>query len=148
MNLTAALLRRVRPEQVRELGLVLVLVAMIAFFATQIPDYLSGRTFTRISTSVAVIAVMAVGQVLVVLTRNIDLSVGSIVGLVAYVVGTLLAGDPTMHPMVAVAISIAIGALAACAESARESAITRRSHTVATASAVRGGCRSICTSCS
>ena len=61
---------------------------MAAFFATQIPDFLSARTFTRISTSVAVIAVVAVGQTLVVLTRNIDLSVGSIVGLVAYFSGT------------------------------------------------------------
>jgi rhamnose transport system permease protein len=78
------LLRHVRPEQLRELTLVLIIVAVAAFFATQIPDFLSARTFTRISTSVAVIAVVAVGQTLVVLTRNIDLSVGSIVGLVAY----------------------------------------------------------------
>ena len=81
MNVGAALFRRIRPEQVRELGLVLILIAVLVFFGTQIPDYLSGRMFTRISTSVAVIAVMAVGQVLVVLTRNIDLSVGSMVGL-------------------------------------------------------------------
>ncbi len=104
------LLRHFRPEQVREITLVLILLAVVAFFATQIPDYLSGRTFTRISTSVAVIAVMAVGQTLVVLTRNIDLSVGSIVGLVAYVVGTLLASDQQMAPVAALAISIGLGA--------------------------------------
>lgn len=106
----AALLRRLRPDRLRELTLVLIIIGTIAFFATQIPDYASARTFTRISTSVAVIAVVAVGQTLVVLTRNIDLSVGSIVGLVAYVVGTLLSNDPTMSPMVAVVISIVIGA--------------------------------------
>ena len=38
-------------------------------------------TFNRIATSVAIITVVAVGQILVVLTRNIDLLVGSIVGL-------------------------------------------------------------------
>ncbi len=111
MTLAHGVFRRIRPEQVRELVLLLVLVAIVAFFATQIPDYLSGRTFTRISTSVAVIAVMAVGQVLVVLTRNIDLSVGSTVGLVAYSVGTMLARDPSMHPLLAVAISITLGAV-------------------------------------
>jgi len=105
-----SLLRRVQPERVRELGLVLVIVVLAAFFATQIPDYLSGRTFTRISTSVAIIATVAVGQVLVVLTRNIDLSVGSIVGLVAYFVGTLLASDNLIPPAVAIGIAIALGA--------------------------------------
>jgi rhamnose transport system permease protein len=104
------LLKYVRPEQLRELTLVVIIVVVVGFFATQIEDYLSARTFTRISTSVAVIAVVAVGQTLVVLTRNIDLSVGSIVGLVAYFVGTLLSTDPTVAPVVAVAISIAIGA--------------------------------------
>jgi rhamnose transport system permease protein len=59
---------------------------------------------------VAVIAVVAVGQTLVVLTRNIDLSVGSIVGVVAYVVGTILTGDPNLSIPAAVALSLGIGA--------------------------------------
>jgi rhamnose transport system permease protein len=104
------LLRHIRPEQLRELTLVVIIVVVVAFFATQIEDYLSARTFTRISTSVAVIAVVAIGQTLVVLTRNIDLSVGSVVGLVAYFVGTMLSNDPTLSPVVAVVVSIGIGA--------------------------------------
>ncbi|MEJ7695464.1 MAG: ATP-binding cassette domain-containing protein [Candidatus Limnocylindrales bacterium] len=103
------LMRYVRPEQLRELTLVFIIIAVLAFFATQIPDYLSGRTFTRISTSVAVIAVVAVGQTLVVLTRNIDLSVGSIVGVVAYVTGTLLTNDPNLSPAIAIAVAIGLG---------------------------------------
>jgi rhamnose transport system permease protein len=104
------LLRYLRPEQLREATLVLIILAVVAFFATQITDYVSATTFTRISTSVAVVAVVAVGQTLVVLTRNIDLSVGSIVGLVAYFVGTLLTNDPGLSPVLVVAISIGIGA--------------------------------------
>ena len=103
------LLRRVRPEQVRELTLVFILVAVVAFFATQIPNYIAWQTFTDISTGVAIIAVAAVGQTLVVLTRNIDLSIGSVVGLVAYFVGTLLASTPGMPAPAAFAIAIAMG---------------------------------------
>ena len=103
------LFRGIRPDQVRELTLVFILVAVVAFFATQIPGYLSGRTFTDISTGLEVIAVVAVGQTLVVLTRNIDLSVGSVVGLVAYFVGTLLANQPALPPAASVALAIAIG---------------------------------------
>ena len=44
------------------------------------------------------------------LTRNIDLSVGSIVGLVAYFSGTMLSNDPTIPAPVIIAIAIGIGA--------------------------------------
>jgi rhamnose transport system permease protein len=47
--------------------------------------------------------------VLVVLTRNIDLSVSSMVGLTAYVVGTILTRVDGMHPLAAVTLSMAIG---------------------------------------
>jgi rhamnose transport system permease protein len=89
---------------------VVVILVVVAFFATQIPDYLSGRTFVRVSTSTAIIATVAVGQTLVVLTRNIDLSVGSIVGLVAYFLGTLLAADNSVPPPLAIGIAVGLGA--------------------------------------
>lgn len=104
-------IHRLRPEHVRELGLVLVIVALVAFFASQIPGYLSGTIFTRISTGVAIIAVIAVGQTLVVLTRNIDLSVGSIVGVVAYFVGTFLAANPDTPAPLVLALGVGLGAM-------------------------------------
>jgi rhamnose transport system permease protein len=104
-------LRRLRPEHVRELGLILVIIALVAFFATQIPNYLTGTMFTRVSTGVAIIAIIAVGQTLVVLTRNIDLSVGSVVGLVAYTTGTVLAANPELAPPLALALAIGLGAV-------------------------------------
>jgi rhamnose transport system permease protein len=100
---------RVRPEQVRVIVLFVLIIVLIAFFATQIPNYVSGRTFSRISTTLPIVLVVAVGQTLVVLTRNIDLSVGSIVGLVAFVVGTLLSRDNSIHPLIALAIAVGIG---------------------------------------
>jgi rhamnose transport system permease protein len=102
---------RFRPEQLREGSLVLIIALLIAFFATQSDNYLSGTTFTRISTSFAIVAVLAVGQTLVVLTRNVDLSVGSIVGLIAYGVGTILGTLPDLPPIVVIGMCIAFGAL-------------------------------------
>ena len=54
-----------------------------------------------------IIAVVAVGQTLVVLTRNIDLSVGSVVGLTAFVVGKQFAANMAFNP--ALAIGLALG---------------------------------------
>ena len=102
--------RRFQPEQIRELVLLALILGILLFFGTQIENYFSPRTFTRISTSVAVVAIVAVGQTLVILTRNIDLSVGSIVGFTAYVVGTLLTLQNDLHPGLAVLLAVGLGA--------------------------------------
>ena len=98
--------RHVRPEQVRELSLLLLIIVAVLFFGSLIDNYYTSRTFNRIASSVAIITIVAVGQTLVVLTRNIDLSVGSIVGCTAYFVGTLLAGNNDLHPLVAVLLAV------------------------------------------
>ena len=89
----------------------LLIILMMLFFSTQIENYFSPRFFNRVSTSVAIIAVVAVGQTLVVLTRNIDLSVGSIVGFTAYYVGQTLADNNDMSAIVVVLMAVGIGAV-------------------------------------
>lgn len=103
--------RHVRPEQIRELSLVVIIILIILFFGSQIENYFNPRLFNRISTSVALLLVVAVGQTLVVLTRNIDLSVGSIVGFTAYFVGQQLASNNEMLPLFAVLMAVGLGAL-------------------------------------
>lgn len=120
--MTDAILRRLRPTQLRELILVLIILGLIVFFATQVDNYVTGRTFNRITTQFPVVAILAVGQVLVVLTRNIDLSVGSQVGLVALTLGTVLrdAGnvpglqelvDSPLGPVFLIAIGMGLGSI-------------------------------------
>lgn len=102
--------RHIRPEQVRELSLLLLIVVATAIFGALISNYYTPRTFSRIADSVTIIAIVGVGQTLVVLTRNIDLSVGSIVGCTAYFTGTLLAAHNDLNPLVAVLVAIVMGA--------------------------------------
>ncbi|MBM4424594.1 MAG: ABC transporter permease [Chloroflexi bacterium] len=103
--------RYLRPEQIRELSLVFLIVVTLIFFGTQIEGYYSGRTFNRITTTVAIIAVVAVGETLVILTRNYDLSVGSIVGFTAYFAGTQLANNNEMAPLAAILLAVGMGAI-------------------------------------
>ncbi len=105
------LMRTIRPEQIRVLSLVLIIILVAIFFGTQIENYFSPRLFNRITTSVAILVVVAVGQTLVVLTRNIDLSVGSMVGFTAYFVGTQLANNNELAPIVAVLMAVGVGTL-------------------------------------
>src|SRR6266852_1895288 len=72
-------------SRVRELGLLIVLLFVILIVGVQAPRFLSIDNFEQILLSVAIIAIVAVGETLVVLTRNVDLSVGSMVGVTAFV---------------------------------------------------------------
>lgn len=107
----AGLLDRLSPTLLRLLALVIVLVLVLAFFNSQIDNYLNARLFNRVSTSVAIMALLATGQALVVLTRNIDLSVGSIVGFTAFLVGDLVSRQPDLWPGFVVLAAVAAGAV-------------------------------------
>jgi rhamnose transport system permease protein len=104
------MLARIPPQTLRILALLLVLLAVLLFFSTQVPNYLNGRLFNRISSSVAIMALIACGQTLVILTRNIDLSIGSIVGFVAFATGSLITNNPDIPPLVLATYSILLGA--------------------------------------
>lgn len=101
---------RLSPQALRILALLLVLTAVILFFSSQVPHYLNGRLFNRISSSVAIMALIATGQTLVILTRNIDLSVGSIVGFTAFATGAMISANPDMAPPLVVLYAMVLGA--------------------------------------
>jgi rhamnose transport system permease protein len=64
-----------------------------------------------LQTSIAIITVVAVAESLVIITRNIDLSVGSIVGFAAYFVGTQLARNNDIPPLLVALMAIGVGAV-------------------------------------
>jgi rhamnose transport system permease protein len=103
-------LLRLRPERLRELSLFAVMAVAVFIFSLLINNYIGGSFFNRVTTSVAITAVLAAGQTLVILTRNIDLSVGSIVGVTAYVTGEYLHNHPDLAPLLAVGYAVGIGA--------------------------------------
>ncbi len=88
---------------------------MIAFsmivFSFFIDDYPGARFFDRLTTSVVIVAILAVGQSIVIITRNVDLSVGSIVGFTAYLTGDFLATFGSAGPIAAIGIAIVAGAV-------------------------------------
>ena len=77
--------------RLRELGIVVALAVAIVFFAVRARRTSSTvGNWQDIATDVAMVVVVAVGETMVVLTRNIDLSVGSIVGLTRLHLGRTL----------------------------------------------------------
>jgi ribose transport system permease protein len=67
-------------------GPLVILVVVFAAMALLSPYFLTGRNLANVGFQASFVAVLALGQLLVIITRGIDLSVGSTVGLAAVVV--------------------------------------------------------------
>lgn len=94
----------------RELSAFFAIVALFAVLVALNPAYFSLQTLAMIFASSQILCLLALGATLVMLTRNIDVSVGSTVGLCAIVVGVALNNGYGLAT--AIAFALAIGALA------------------------------------
>lgn len=94
----------------RELSLIVLMTGLSIFVLVQAPQFLSRGNLTTLLVLASIIAVAAVGQALVVITRNVDLSVESTIGLVALVVAETLSRSHLMVP-VAWALGLGLGLL-------------------------------------
>ncbi len=74
----------------RELSLVAIMVVLGGLVTLTAPQFLTISNLSQVAVLASVIAVAAVGEALVVITRNIDLSVEATIGLVAYAVARTL----------------------------------------------------------
>lgn len=100
--------------QSREIVLLVIIVALCVVVAIQAPNFLSPRNLQNVAKDAAIIAIAAVGEAIVVITRNIDLSVEATIGLVAYVVGDLLRSQHLPVPeawAIGLLVGLALGAV-------------------------------------
>ena len=94
----------------RELSAFLAILALFAVLVALNPSYFSLQTLGMIFASAQILILLAIGAALVMLTRNIDVSVGSTVGLSAIAVGVALNGGYSLP--VSILFALSIGALA------------------------------------
>jgi rhamnose transport system permease protein len=85
---------------VREFGILLALLLVILAATIANPNFLfSADGWRDLLLTPSILVLLAVGQAIVIITRNVDLSVGSVLGLSAYLTGRLfidLQGIPTL----------------------------------------------------
>ena len=92
-------------------GPFLILVLLVAIVAATTPVFRTGQNVGNVLSQTSVISILALGQLLVIVTRGIDLSVGSTIAL-SSVVGALLYRDGHSAGVVIVAIlatGVAVG---------------------------------------
>jgi rhamnose transport system permease protein len=95
--------------RVRELGILAALALVVVITTAVNPRFLSGQSIRDLLLNAAIIVLLTVGQTLVVVTRNVDLSVGSVLGLTAFMTGNLFVGRPGLPVAVAVVAGVLVG---------------------------------------
>ena len=86
---------------------------IVLFIALSIasPYFLTANNLFNVCVQIAVVAIIAVGQTMVILTAGIDLSVGSVAGL-SGVMGTMAMSSWGMPMPIGILVGVAVGALA------------------------------------
>jgi rhamnose transport system permease protein len=98
-----------KPEQLRELGLLLFILLIGLVVQLRNPGFLSITNITALFTNTAILGILAVGMMLVLVTRGIDLSIGAIIAFSGMTTALTVARFPGMPPMLAMAEGMLIG---------------------------------------
>ncbi len=107
-GLLATLLRR------KEAAILIALLLLTLVIAVIAPRFVSGTNLYQVSRQISFVAIVALGQLFVILTGGIDLSVGSVMGwagMVAAWAMVALGLPPVLAVLVGVAAGVAMGAI-------------------------------------
>src|SRR5687768_1461205 len=105
------MLAMLRRSALRDSMLLVVLALIWAFFYFATDGiFLTQRNLVLLALQTSIVSLAAISAVMLIVTRNFDLSVGSAVALVGVVLA-LLTVKHDINPLFAVAMSIAVGIL-------------------------------------
>lgn len=92
------------------LSITLVFIVLFAFFSIQTADFLSANNLVNVARQIAPTVIVAMAMTFVITTGQIDLSVGSVVGLSAAVLGIwALSGNAIVALILTVALGLVLG---------------------------------------
>jgi rhamnose transport system permease protein len=98
-----------RVFRIRETGIIAVFAVFVAVTASIQPSFLNEQNIQFLLINTTVFALLALGETMVVVSRNVDLSIGSVLGLSAYVSAGLFGHHHGIPVPVVFAAGLAIG---------------------------------------
>ena len=93
----------------RESGVLVVLLVTFGALTLASDDFLTGNNLANLARQVSIFGILAIGQLMVILTGGIDLAVGSMLGLAGAVTAQLLVAGMPIVP--ALLLGIVVGAV-------------------------------------
>jgi rhamnose transport system permease protein len=97
--------------RVREAGISIFILILVVAVTLRAPSFLTVDNFKDILLNISILAIVALAQTMVILTHGIDLSVSSMIGLVAMMVAFVVKQNPEMPVLLAVVLGMALGAV-------------------------------------
>lgn len=93
----------------RELGLLVFIIILTVAVQIRNPRFLTVSNLTNMITNTAILSILAVGMMLVIITRGIDLSIGATLALSGMISALTVSANPDMHPILVILIGILVG---------------------------------------
>jgi rhamnose transport system permease protein len=95
----------------REVGISVFILLLVIIVTLRAPSFLTANNFEDILLNISILIIVALAQTMVIITHGIDLSVSSIIGLVAMMVGFTVKQNPEMSILLAVVLGMLLGAV-------------------------------------
>src|SRR6476661_10310264 len=95
----------------REIGIIFFILALSIVVSLRNPAFLTADNFRDILLNISILVIVALAQMMVIITRGIDLSVGSTIGLTAMMTSFTVVALPGMPVVLALPLSMALGAM-------------------------------------
>lgn len=93
----------------RELGLLGFIIILSIVVQLRNPNFLTMENINDMVRNTAILSILAVGMMLVIVTRGIDLSIGATVALSGMLSALAVAAYPDIHPLLAILMGTVIG---------------------------------------
>ena len=93
----------------REAGISIFILILVIAVTLRAPSFLTVDNFKDILLNISILTIVALAQTMVILTHGIDLSVSSMIGLVAMMVAFVVKQNPEMPVLFAVVLGMALG---------------------------------------
>jgi len=95
----------------REIGITIFIILLILGVGLRSPYFLTLENFRDILLNISILMIVALAQTMVIITRGIDLSVGSMIALVAMMVSFVVKENPDLSPVLVVLLGMALGSV-------------------------------------
>jgi rhamnose transport system permease protein len=93
----------------REAGISIFILILVIAVTVRAPSFLTVDNFKDILLNISILTIVALAQTMVIITHGIDLSVSSMIGLVAMMVAFVVKQNPEMPVLFAVLLGMALG---------------------------------------
>lgn len=95
----------------REVGIIVFILILVVAVTLRAPSFLTLNNLTDVLMNISILVIVAMAQTMVILTKGIDLSVSSMIGLVGMMVAFVLRANPDFPVVFSILLGLGLGAI-------------------------------------